>query len=89
MDRKTFTAFDLKQMKEVDLRTVDRNTLRDIKEVKVDPTLSKNERILDYICQIGNPYCYRYGKYTVKVSFTDTETTLEERIISYLRSKCS
>lgn len=88
MDSKTWNASDLDWMHEVDVRTVDRSTLRDIRDVDVDPTLPKAERLLDYIRQIGNPYCYRHGKYTVKVSFDNTETTLEERMISYLRSKC-
>ena len=43
---------------------------------------------LDFIRQIGNPYCYRHGKYVVKVSFTDTDVTLEDRMLSYIRSKC-
>ncbi len=88
MDIKTLTASDLKQMQEVELRTVDRSTLRDIQDVEVDLTLPKKERLLDYIRQIGNPYCYRHGKYTIKVSFINTEATLEDRMLSYLHSKC-
>ena len=49
---------------------------------------AKKERILDFIRQIGNPYCYKHGKYVVKVSFADTEATLEDRMLSYIRSKC-
>lgn len=88
MDTKKLTASDLNQMQEVELRTVDRSTLRDIQDVEVDLTLPKKERLLDYIRQIGNPYCYRHGKYTIKVSFINTEVTLEDRMLSYLRSKC-
>ena len=88
MDIKTLTASDLKQMQEVELRTVDRSTLRDIQDVEVDLTLPKKERLLDYIRQIGNPYCYRHGKYIIKVSFINTEATLEDRMLSYLHSKC-
>ena len=43
--------------------------------------------MLDFIRQIGNPYCYRHGKYVVKVSYTDTDVTLEQRMLSYIRSK--
>ncbi len=56
--------------------------------MKVNIDLPKQERILDFIRQIGNPYCYRHGKYVVKVSFTDTDVTLEDRMLSYIRSKC-
>ena len=77
-----------RSMQNVDIRTVDPAGLRDIREVKVNIDLPKQERILDFIRQIGNPYCYRHGKYVVKVSFTDTDVTLEDRMLSYIRSKC-
>lgn len=83
----TAANIDIEAMQAVELGTVDRDTLKDIREVKVDTTLPKKERLLDYIHQIGNPYCYRYDKYTVKVSFSDTEATLEDRMRSYIRSK--
>ena len=78
----------IEAMQNVDIRTVDPTGLRDIREVKVNTDLPKRERILDFIRQIGNPYCYRHGKYVVKVSFTDTDVTLEDRMLSYIRSKC-
>ncbi len=81
------TAESLEAMRNVDIRTVDPATLRDIRDVKVHVELPKRERMLDYIRQIGNPYCYRHGKYVVKVSFADTEWTLEDCLKSYLRSK--
>lgn len=83
----TLTMEELKAMQEVDVRTVNPATLRDIRDVHVNTDLSKPERILDFIRQIGNPYCYRHGKYVVKVSFTDTDVTLEQRLLSYIRSK--
>ena len=88
MEQHTYTEEQVKAMQNVDIRTVDPDTLRDIRDVKVNTDLPKQERILDFIRQIGNPYCYRHGKYVVKVSFTDTDVTLEDRMLSYLRSKC-
>ncbi len=82
------TQEGISAMREVDVRTVDPDTLRDIRDVKVNTELPKKERILDFIKQIGNPYCYRYGKYVVKVSYTDTNVTLEDRLLAYIRSKC-
>lgn len=83
----TLTMEELKVMQKVDVRTVDPATLRDIRDVHVNTDLPKPERILDFIRQIGNPYCYRYGKYVVKVGFTDTDVTLEQRLLSYMQSK--
>jgi len=70
-----------------DIRDVDRSTLVDIRDVKVNTALPKRERILDFIRQIGNPYCYRHGKYVVKVSFSDTGISLEDRLEAYIRTK--
>ena len=72
-------------MKNIDLNTVDRDELVD---VKVNTALPKRERAIDFIRQIGNPYCYKHGKYVVKVGFSDTEVSLEERLAGYIRSKC-
>lgn len=82
------TASDLKKMQSVNPETVDRSALKDIREVHVNTELPKKERILDFIRQIGNPYCYRHGDYVVKVGFADTDVTLEDRMLSYIRSKC-
>lgn len=83
----TITLEELKAMQEVDVRTVDPATLKDIRDVHVNTDLPKTERMLDFIRQIGNPYCFRHGKYVVKVSFSDTDVTLEQRLLSYIRSK--
>ena len=88
MSQCAYTREQVEAMRNVDIRTVDPDTLRDIRDVEVNTALPKKERILDFIRQIGNPYCYRHGKYVVKVSFTDTDVTLEERMLSYIRSKC-
>ena len=88
MEQTTYTREQIEAMQNVDIRTVDPDTLRDIRNVEVNTALPKKERILDFIRQIGNPYCYRHGKYVVKVGFTDTDVTLEDRMLAYIRSKC-
>lgn len=78
----------LEQMKNVNIRTADRVSLVDIRDVNVNTALPKSERAADFIRQIGNPYCYLHGKYVVKVSFSDTDISLEDRLASYIRAKC-
>lgn len=55
------TAADIEKMQSVNPETVDRSALKDIRDVHVNTELPKKERILDFIRQIGNPYCYRHG----------------------------
>lgn len=74
------------QMKNVDIKTVDRDSLVDIQDVKIDEKLSREERLEEFIRQIKNPYCYRCGKTVVKVSFTENGSTLEDRLEQYLKS---
>lgn len=81
-------ALSITSMKNTDLATIDRDALVDIRDVKVNTALPKRKRALDFIRQIKNPYCYKHGKYVVKVGFTDTEVSLEERLAGYIRSKC-
>ena len=87
MNRAICTQEELEAMKNVDIRTVNPATLRDIRDVRINTALPKEQRIQDYIRQIGNPYCYRHGKYVVKISFANTEVTLEDRLLDYIRSK--
>lgn len=78
--------FNLEQMKQVDIRTIDREELVDIRDVKIDETLPQEQRFVEFVRQIKNPYCYKCGKAVVKISFSDTEITLEERLEHYLKS---
>jgi hypothetical protein len=76
----------VEEMKSVDIRTVKREDLVDIHDVTIDRTLPKEERIRQFVMQIKNPYCFRCGEAVVKMSFMDTERTLEDCMEHYLRS---
>ena len=80
----TALGMDLAQMREVDIHTVDRESLADIRDVRVDGELPREQRFSDFLRQIRNPYCYRCGKVVVKIGFSDTEATLEDRLEHYL-----
>lgn len=80
-------SVDLNTMRNVDIRTVDPDTLVDINDVKIDKSLPQAERVRDFIRQIKNPYCYKCGKAVVKISFSSAATaTLEDRLEHYLKS---
>ena len=72
--------------RDVDIRTVERNTLVDINDVNIDKKLPREQRLEDYGRQIGNPYCYKCGEAIVKISFSETTATLEDRIENYLKT---
>ncbi|MCD7943910.1 MAG: hypothetical protein LUH43_03340 [Clostridia bacterium] len=77
----------LEEMKRVDVRTVDVSTLVDIADVKIDTSLPPLERVLDFIRQIKNPYCYLDGGIVVKVSFAGRRS-MEDSLCHYIRTVC-
>ena len=76
-NEKIFWLAKLRELSSVDIRTIDQEELVDMENVKIDPELPVQERVMDYIRQIKNPYCYRSHGVIVKISFAGTRK-LEE-----------
>ena len=70
MEKEKALSEQLKQMAQVDIKTVDPAELVEIENVRIRTDLPQEERIADYIRQIGNPYCYLYHGIIVKVGFS-------------------
>ena len=77
----------LRQMREIDIRTVDLETLIDAGKINIDIELPKPERMMKVVSQMdGNPYFFKSGNIAVKVSYADTAISFDERMESYLRT---
>ena len=76
----------LEEMKAVDIRTVDPDTLVDVNTIKIDESLPREERIKDYLRQVKNPYCFKVGDVIVKCSYSDDGVTLQERFEQLVRT---
>ena len=72
-------------MKNISLKTVDRSKLIQRDSIRLDPAAPQKDRLADFIRQIKNPYCYLDGKTVVKITFANTDTTLEDCLEHYLR----
>lgn len=68
------------------LLKTDIDSLVDIKDVHINPQLPQDERVREFVKQIKDPYCFRDGDVIVKISFADTQVTLEERLESFFSS---
>ena len=77
----------VEEMKAVDIRTVSRDDLVDIRDVVIDQDASKEERIKSFLRQIKNPYCFKVENVVVKTTFADTDVTLDDRQEHYFRNK--
>ena len=51
----------------------------DIRDVRIDPALSREEKIRSFIEQVGNPYRFKVGDVTVHVSYSGGSATLNDR----------
>lgn len=76
----------LEEMKAVDVRTVDPETLVDVTTIKIDENLSKEERKVEYLKQVKNPYCFRIGDVVVKNVYSNDGVTLQDRFEQFART---
>lgn len=70
-------AIEFEEMKKVDIRTVELNILEDLDKIDVDKSLTKEERLLDFITKIKNPFCFICNGMVVKTSYSNTKDSLE------------
>lgn len=73
-------------MKNVDVRTVDRDSLVDINEIVIDESLPPKERAAEFLRQIKNPYCFRVGNVVVKNVYSNDGVSLQERFEQFVRT---
>ena len=78
----------LERMAAVDVNTVPRETLRELSEVRIAGEGTQEERLADFVRQIGNPYCFLCGETVVKLRFSQEENpaSFEELFEKYLSS---
>ena len=61
-------------------------TLVDIRDVEIDKTLPIEERMKSYVEQIKNPYMFKVGDTIVRVSYANTQETLNDNFVNLLVS---
>ena len=76
----------LEEMRLVDVRTVDRDSLVDVTRVHIDEGLPKEERRREFVRRVKNPYCFRVGNIIVKGSYAGNGVSLNERFEELLMS---
>ena len=74
-------AIEFEEMKKVDIRTVELNILEDLDKIDVDKSLTKEERLLDFITKIKNPFCFICNGMVVKTTYSNTKDSLEDKLV--------
>ena len=76
----------MKKAKETDVKDLDKSKLVDIRDVKIDGKKPYLIRIISYINQVRNPYCYRVGDVVVRVSYAGKDKTLTDSFTEMISS---
>lgn len=86
MENSFVSAEELRKMKDTDIRTVDKNQLVDLNSVVIDESKPVEDRILSFIQQIRNPYCFRVGDVVVKLVYKENGPTFQQNLEDMLMS---
>ncbi|MCM1539051.1 MAG: hypothetical protein NC254_11725 [bacterium] len=76
---------ELDAMEAVDVRTVDINSLTDIRDIKIDTKLPVEKKLALFAEQTNNLFIHRIGDYVVKVRFQKEGPTIDDKMEEYLR----
>ena len=75
---------NLVALRNIDIRTVGRDSLVDLKDVPIDTNLPRHKRMEKFIQQIGNPYLYKCGGIVIKESFSNSGKSMEDCLEQYI-----
>ena len=62
------------------------DSLVDIRDVKIDRSMSVEDRMKSYVEQIKNPYMFKVGNTVVSVSYANTQATINDNFVNLLAS---
>ena len=77
------TSKTLFEMSQVEIDKVNPSTLVDIDTIAINHTLPHEEKILSFIQQMGNPYCFMSGGVPVRVRFAGEGKKLSQSLVNY------
>ena len=59
-------------------------SLVDIRDLRIDRSLPMEERMKSYVEQIKNPYMFKVGNTIVRVSYANTQRTMNDNFVSMI-----
>lgn len=74
----------MKNLNENNLKQA-KSQLVDLRDVKIDQRLTKENRIKSYIKQVKNPYLFKVGDTAVRIRFTESGPSFEEKLLGIIR----
>ena len=77
----------VEKYKDMDLNDVNPDDIPDINEIKIDRRKPKEERILDFLTVVENPYVFKINGHLLQIRFSDnTNKTAEDCLTNVLKN---
>ena len=76
----------LKRCREIPLDEVNPDDVDEITDIKIDRRKSSNERILDFLNKVKNPYIFKVKGRLVRIRFSDTDKTADDCLTNALKN---
>lgn len=76
----------LEKYENIPLSEIDINEVDEITDIKINKRKSSEERILDFLNTVKNPYVFKVNGKLVKISFSDTEKTADDCLTNVLKN---
>lgn len=79
-----FSEKELKGFKDIDIDKVNKCELVELENIILGKEDSKINKLVCYVQQIKNPYCYKCGDIGVKLEFMQSSISLEDLLTKFL-----
>lgn len=76
----------LERCRKISLEDIQPEDVDEITEIKIDKRKSSNERILDFLNKVKNPYIFKVNGKLVQIGFSDNGKTADECLTNVLKS---
>ena len=77
----------INKYKDISLEEIDPNNIDDITSINIDKRKSSNERLLDFLMKVKNPYVFKVKGKLVKISFSDdSNKTADDCLTNVLKN---
>lgn len=76
----------LEKCRHIRLEDVNPDDVDEISDIKIDKRKSSNERIIDFLRKVKNPYIFKVNGKLVKMSFSNTEKTADDCLTNVLKN---
>jgi len=76
----------LRQMKDIDINSINPETVVDVRAINIDINKPVSERITSYLQQVGNPYFIKVDKLIIKMTHPNTTLSANDCFEQYMKT---